>query len=180
VRWRRRFGYPGRIDDGERVWLTFAGMIGSATVRLNDQLLGSAAGGDFEFEVKALLRQRNEVVIEAEAAQDGMPWGEVALEVRRTAWLRGVQVVCAREGEQVRLHVSGQVAGNAERPLEVYVILDRSNVAYGLVEAAPEGRTFNLSSEELAAQRCEPASTHGVRVDLVDGATVWYTVERVV
>jgi hypothetical protein len=157
--------------------LTFAGSR-HAAVRLNDQLLGSAAAGDFEFEVTSLLRQRNEIVVETEGVTDGMPWGEVALEVRRTAWLRGVQVVCAQDGERVRLRVTGEVAGSAERPLEVYVILDRSNVAYGLVEAAPAGRAFSLCSEELAPQSCEPAGTHEVRVDLVDGATVWYTVEQ--
>jgi len=26
VRFRRHFGYPGRIDENERVWLTFAGI----------------------------------------------------------------------------------------------------------------------------------------------------------
>lgn len=178
VYWRRRFGYPGRIDDCERVWLTFSGVASAAAIRLNDQPLGTA-GGDFEFEVTALLRQRNEVVVEM-AVGDGLPWDEVAMEVRRTAWLRAVRVACVREGERLRLHVAGEVAGSAERPLEVYVILDRSNVAYGLAEAAPAGRGFSLDSEELAAERCEPAGTHGVRVDLVDGATVWYTVERVV
>jgi hypothetical protein len=179
ARWSRRFGYPGRIDDFERVWLTFAGS-GSAAIRLNEQPLGSTAGGDIEFEVTALLRQRNEVVVETAVTTDGMPWEEAALEVRRTAWLRAVRVVCVREGERVRLCVTGEVAGSADRPLELYVILDRSNVAYELTEAAPEGRAFSLDSEELASDRCEPAGTHGVRVDLVDGATVWYTVERIV
>src|SRR5690349_7428873 len=40
VRFRRRFGYPGRIDPYERVWLTFDGVAGSADVSLNGQALG--------------------------------------------------------------------------------------------------------------------------------------------
>src|SRR6516162_1600298 len=43
VRFRRSFGYPGRIDTHERVWLTFAGIGGEAEIRLNDHLLGRIA-----------------------------------------------------------------------------------------------------------------------------------------
>ena len=182
MRCRRRFGYPGRIDDFERVWLTFQGVTHAAAVWLNGQRLGGEKqrGGDFEDEVTPLLQARNEVVVEMEVSPDARLWQEVALEVRRTAWLRGVQVVCEQEGGRMRLRVSGEVVGSAERPLELYVILDRSNVAYGLAKASVEGTAFSLASEELAAERCEPAGTHGVRVDLVDGATSWYIVERVV
>src|SRR5262249_51543348 len=35
LRLTRRFGYPGRIDDYERVWLTFAAVAGRAAVCLN-------------------------------------------------------------------------------------------------------------------------------------------------
>src|SRR5579864_6240669 len=41
VRFRRRFGYPGRLDPHERVWLTFGGVDQSAQVTLNGQFLGS-------------------------------------------------------------------------------------------------------------------------------------------
>src|SRR5438552_1331102 len=44
LRFIRLFGYPGRIDDFERVWLTFAGLEGKAAVTLNDQLLGTVGG----------------------------------------------------------------------------------------------------------------------------------------
>src|SRR5579875_585868 len=66
VRFRRSFGYPGRIDAYERVWLTFAGIGGKAEARLNDHLLGRIADAgetpvspDIEFEVTPLLRPRN-------------------------------------------------------------------------------------------------------------------------
>ena len=63
VRLRRRFGYPGRIDAHERVWLTFAGVEGQAAAVLNDQPLGGFAG-PAEFEVTRLLQKRNVLIVE--------------------------------------------------------------------------------------------------------------------
>ena len=45
VRFTRHFGYPGRIDDYERVWLTFAGLEGNAAVSLNEESLGFIEDG---------------------------------------------------------------------------------------------------------------------------------------
>ncbi len=176
-RFRRRFGYPGRLDDFERVWLTFAGLEGDVSVWLNGQFLGrhENASGGFEYEVTSLLAARNEVVVEA----GGESPGEVAMEVRRTAFLRGVRAWAEWSGDVPRLHVSGEVVGTAARPLELYVILDRFTVAYGLTEAVPEGRTFTLVSDALAPERWQ-GKPHLVRVDLVDAANVWYALEQAV
>jgi beta-galactosidase/beta-glucuronidase len=86
VRFRRRFGYPGRIDADERVWLTFGGADERAEVWLNGRPLGQHEGaGAFEFEVTSLLQRRNELVVEVESLTTaGGLWGEVALEVRRS------------------------------------------------------------------------------------------------
>ena len=85
VRRSRRFGYPGRIDADERVWLTFGGAGGRVAVSLNGQALGTHDGGaPFEHEVTGLLGARNEVVMEVEGggtagrrgdggAADGVP-----------------------------------------------------------------------------------------------------------
>src|SRR5262245_57262557 len=108
VRFRRRFGYPGNIDDTERVWLTFAGIEGSAAVALNGQPLAYHA--ENEHEITALLRPRNELVVEIDGPETGGLWGEVALEIRRTAYLRGVR--CRVVGG--RLIAEGEVAGVAE------------------------------------------------------------------
>jgi hypothetical protein len=172
VRFRRRFGYPGRIDSHERVWLTFAGAGDAAEIRLNGQSLGRHEGPwPFEFEVTALLRPRNELTVEVEAAGgDGGLWGEVALEVRCTAFLRAVRVWLTQEGRP-DLHAAGEVVGSAERPLDLYVIRDRSTVAYTTVEPAPEGGPFHLIAEGV------PDDQAGVRVELVNGATVWYAWE---
>src|SRR5262245_29853642 len=117
ARRRRRFGYPGRIDADERVWLTCGGTEGRVAVSLNGQALGSHDGGaPFEHYVTRLLAARNEVVMEVE----GEAVGEVALEVRRTAFLRGLSATAA-DGQ---LRVTGTVVGSAARPLELYVLLD--------------------------------------------------------
>src|SRR5262249_54082839 len=44
LRLRRRFGFPGRLDDFERVWLTFAAIQGQAEIVLNSTPLGTATG----------------------------------------------------------------------------------------------------------------------------------------
>jgi hypothetical protein len=183
VRFRRRFGLPRRLDPEEHVWVTFAGADTCVDVWLNQQFLGQHTGAEaFEFEVTGLLHERNELVVEVEAPQgNGGLWGEVALEVRRSAYLRGLRLWASFSGEAAHLHISGEVVGNAERPLELYVILDRSTVAYVTVEAG--GRAFQVTSEALAADRWKspgdgPAGCHTVRIELVDGASVWYTVDQ--
>ncbi len=178
VLFRRRFGYPGRIDDYERVWLTFAGVEGEARAHLNGHFLGREDRPDgFEYEVTALLQPRNELAVEVTGPATGGLWGEVALEVRRTAFLRNVRARAELVGDVARLQVDGEVAGTAERPLELYAVLDRFTVAYGRVEAAPQGRSFILISDDLPSERRQPPGPHVLRVDLVDGATVWYTVD---
>ena len=145
VRFRRRFGYPGRIDAQERVWLTFEGVDAVADVSLNGQFLGRREGAaePFEFEVTPLLQQRNELTVEVDSAGDGGIWGDVAMEIRATAFLRAVRTWVAEAADGRYLHLAGEVAGTSKRPLELYVLLDRSNVAYATVEAAPAGTTFS-------------------------------------
>jgi hypothetical protein len=169
VRCRRRFGYPGRIDTYERVWLTVAGVGGVAAVWLNGADLGRHEGPwRFEFEVTSLLQARNELILEADVpADDGGPWGDVALEVRCTAYLRAVRVWVTEDGRP-DLHAAGEVVGSAERPLDLYVIRGGATVAYVTVEATPEGRPFHLIAEGVSD---EPVD---VRVELVNGATLWY------
>jgi beta-galactosidase/beta-glucuronidase len=186
VRFQRRFGYPGQIDAEERVWLTFAGVEGVADMRLNGHDLGQRDGalGPFEFEVTSLLQVRNELQVEVEAAGDsGGLWGDVALEVRRTAYLRPVRVWATRSGETADLHVAGEVVGTCDGPLDLYVLLDNATVSYTTVVAEPAGRPFHLTAEGLDRERWQPrgagaAGLHEVRVELVHGATVWYRIEQ--
>jgi hypothetical protein len=177
VRFRRAFGYPGQIDAAERVWLTFDGVEGLAEAWLNDTFLGRHDGsaGPFEHEVTGLLQVRNRLVVEIEdATGQGGLWGEVAMEVRRTAFLRAVRAWLEPVGEAMVVHAVGEVVGTAERPLDLYVLLDGATVSYSTVEPLPAGRPFRVTSERRDGRE----GRHAVRVELVDGATVWYAVEE--
>ena len=83
VRFLRHFGYPGRIDENERVWLTFGGVEGATEIWLNGQFLGrQEETRPFEFHITSLLRGRNELQVEVEGSETGGIYGEVALEIR--------------------------------------------------------------------------------------------------
>jgi hypothetical protein len=174
VRFRRHFGYPGRIDAHERVWLTLARIEGVADITLNEHKLGRLDGGSgpFEFDVTALLQPRNDLVIEVDSltGDGGLP-GEVALEVRCTAYVKEIRIWV----DGPNLHASGELVGVCERSLDLYLLLDRSTVAYTTLAATPEGRSFHLVSEPLVAEQQPPP--HTVRVELVNSATIWFAWE---
>src|SRR5438132_3688228 len=113
VRFRRRFGAPRKIGSFVRVWLTFGGVESCADVWLNGQFLGHEDGDKvFEFEVTEALQERNELVVEVEAAGgDGGLWGEVALEIRCAVFLKDVRLWATWEKDQPQLHVAGELAG---------------------------------------------------------------------
>jgi hypothetical protein len=177
ARLRRRFGYPGRIDAYERVWLTLAGVPDHTAVRLNGAAVGTcSASGACEFDVTSLLASRNELLLDVEGTADGDALlGEAALEVRCTAYLSGLRT-WADAGD---VHVAGRVVGEAERPLDLYVLLDRRTIAYAVVRAAPDGTPFHLTaplpSMGEIGQMGQDRKASAVQVDLVNGATVWYT-----
>jgi hypothetical protein len=178
VRFRRRFGYPGRIDAYERVWLSFDDVAGSCAISLNGQTLGCRGEGDgpFEFEITALLKERNELVLllDAPDGQGGLS-GEVALEIRCTAFLRAVHTRERVEGDISMLEVNGEVVGNSERPLELYVLVDGATEHYAAVAASAAGTPFHVKIHATVANK-----PHIVRVDLVQGALLWYVVERAI
>lgn len=175
VRFRRSFGYPGRLDDYERVWLTFAGIGGEAESVLNDRPLGRIATGS-AFEITSFLRPRNELVIEIDGtAEQGGLWGEIVLEVRCTAFLCDLRRSASLTGERVELRVSGRVVGEAERPLEVYVLFERSVVGYQVVTATVEGQPFEIRGSAQWSPSLERGNTMPLQVDLVNGAVVWYS-----
>ena len=169
VRFLRRFGYPGSIDDHERVWITCDGMEGAAEILLNDVMLANNQVGPFAFEVTALLKQHNrlEVTIAADSERGGL-WGEVALEIRCSAYLRDMQAQRLPDGA---IEVAGVVAGTCERALELYGVAGRAHAHYQLIEARPEGTPFHF----LIPPVQPPIEL--VRVDLVNLATVWHTWE---
>jgi hypothetical protein len=168
VRFRRHFGYPGRIDHHERVWLTFADVPATAQITLNSHNLGTRPPPDFEFDVTQLLRDRNvlEIVMKHEPATENA-WGEVSLEIRCTAYLKNIRT--SRDQDR-RLHVAGSVEGHSDRILDVYAVVARQNVGYGTVEA---GKSFDLALEEPPTTESDTT----LRVELVYVSQVWYAVE---
>jgi hypothetical protein len=169
MRFRRRFGWTARLEAHERVWLTFAGTSGTAEVWLNGQRLGphERASEPFEFEVARLLRARNELVLEVESESVR---GEVAVEVRCTAYLRQVRAWTTGSGETGNLYVEGEVVGACERPLELYLLHAGVTVAYRTIEATAEGQAFRMVAEGIR-------SVESTRLELVNGATVWFAWE---
>lgn len=160
VRLRRRFGYPGRIDADEHVWLTFASVAGTAEVSLNGRRLGRIENGSGEFEATALLKERNILEVEFVAAsdQDGLK-GEVAMEIRAAAFLREVHMDASGR-------VSGQVVGPSAGPLDLYVLVDKKTAQYTSILPSPTGEPFSTR-----------VPTGEVRVELIHGGVVWYAVD---
>ena len=75
-RWVRRFGRPRTLDPGETAWLVGTAA-GDGTLTVNGQAVAELVGGrPFAADVTALLRMRNEAVIQGPAV------GPVAMEVR--------------------------------------------------------------------------------------------------
>jgi hypothetical protein len=183
---RRRFGYPGSIDAHERVWLTVGAAGDAAEAWLNGRSLGRVTAEDGgEFEVTALLAARNELLIEVDVtARQDLPCGAVALEVRRTAFLRSVRAW--RAGDE--LHVEGKVVGQSDGPLELYAVLGRRTAAYETVTPTAEGRPFHVVACDVSTEWWGEAeeSCHrsagvdgggGVKVELVGGGSIWYSSE---
>jgi hypothetical protein len=171
VSFRRKFGYPGRIDGYERLWLTIGRASGRLRVALNGTPLGASDGGDCEFEVTALLRQRNELTIEVDGGESGGLGGEVALEVRCTAFLRSLACAATTDADgSVRVVVTGELVGTAADVLELYLLTDGRTVAYVALSAPVAAQPFRLASDPLPPGE----GPRHVQVDLVRAATVWY------
>jgi Glycosyl hydrolase 2 galactose-binding domain-like len=169
VRYTRKFGYPGRIDDFERIWLTCDGLEGTADIQLNGVQLGHTSSGSFCFEVTSLMMHHNslEITLAADSHHGGL-WGEVALEIRCSAYLSDMRT---RRNEDGSIEVTGAVVGTCDRSLELYGLADGAHVHYQLIEARQEGTPFRFAvpPREVDLQR--------LRVDLINVSTTWYVWE---
>ncbi|HZZ78515.1 MAG TPA: hypothetical protein VFE62_08355 [Gemmataceae bacterium] len=169
ARFTRRFGYPGRIDDGEHVWLVGDTVRGLHEIKLNDEILSNAAAStSFSFDVTGLLAQRNrlEILLQGDSDDAGL-WGEIALEIRRDAYLAEVAVV--RDGQM--LVITGRVAGTSPGPLELYTLIDNRNADYRVVNA---GESFRVELADV------PENSQSVRVELICVSSIWYVVEAAI
>jgi hypothetical protein len=99
--------------------------------------------------------------------------GEVALEVRRTAYLTQAAVRLSFVAGALRLVGTCEVAGTADGPLDLYALCDQRTVYHAPV-SAPQTVAF-----DAAVPDADPATEAAlVRLDLVGGAVVWYTIEE--
>ena len=182
VRFTRKFGYPGRIDDGEHVWLTCAGCTGCLEVRLNGEIVaqvGKPAWGEhsclsaprFAYDVTSMLGPRNRLEIAMDGAgEDAGLWGDVALEIRRDAYLTDVRIERAEPG----IRVIGMAVGVAPQPLEMYTLIDNRHADYRTIQPKPEGQLFQIDLPELTS------ANQVVRVDLIHVSAIWFAVEILV
>ena len=158
VSFERRFGYPGRIDAHERVWLIGEGVVGPALIELQGETLDVVDNGRFAFEITQRLGERNLLKVSLDIVAGRLVlWEDIALEVRATAYLD--QVV------QDGLIVRGRVAGTCDGPLEVYALAEGRTRGYGEVRA---GAPFEIALDGAAKD---------VRVELIHVSTVWDVVE---
>ncbi len=164
----RKFGYPGKADpDLEHIWLTCDGCTGCRAVRLNEHLLTQTPGDSFAFDVTRLLSERNqlEVLIQGDADDAGL-WGEVALEIRKDAYLSEVRA----EHVGSILQVTGKVIGVAPQPLELYTLVDQRHADYRTIVPSAAGTPFCIDLEGSA-------TNENVRVELINISEIWYVVE---
>jgi hypothetical protein len=168
ARFIRSFGYPGNIDASEHVWLTCDGCTGCRSVHLNGQLLTTEPASAFAFDVTQLLTPRNrlEVLIDGQTDDAGL-WGEVALEIRKDAFLADVRI----EAGEVSTQLLGLVAGVAPEALELYVLVDGRHVDYRTIQPTPAGAPFRVELPDVT-----PAS-QSVRVELIRISSIWYVLE---
>jgi hypothetical protein len=182
VQLRRAFGYPGRIDAYERVWLWLSGIRPRTSIRLNQQLLPAPdpSTAETEYEVTHLLRPRNELLVDLDVGPNLPEVSfEAALEVRCTAFLRNLRRIAILISEGVELRIQGQVVGEAERPLELYVLLESAFLRYQVITATTEGSPFEIRVPNLSAEQWRSVDGQllslAVQVDLVNGAVVWFS-----
>jgi hypothetical protein len=182
VRLYRRFSWPGRIDPHERVWLTVAGETAETEISLNGQtLIQSPEGGTSEWDVTSLIQPRNQLILNVPSlAAPGGRFGDVSLEVRCLAYLRGMSAEFVSLDGGKRLRVRGELAGVSGRPLELYTLLDDRNVQYATHQPLPAGQAFQQTSDVLPTESADDDRPHQVRVELVDAASVWYCWETTI
>jgi hypothetical protein len=144
-------------------------------VALNGALLAGPQADPWECEITEALRERNEVNIELDVGEPGTEWGDVSLEVRCSAFLREVtfDVALAPDGS-AQLIAGGEIAGHSADALELYLLLDRSTVAYASFSGPVSNLHFHLKTEPMALGL--PA--HQLKLDLVHGASIWYTLAQ--
>ncbi len=181
VCWRRNFHAPRSLESSEKLWLVFAGVDYFADVSLNGVALGRHEGyfDPFEFEVTALVAERNELVVdvdcpaEADVAHRRLIrgslethdpgfvagiWQTVALEVRAIAFLRDVAVQATLEGKAGRIVATGRVVGEPGNSVALDMSVDGTWFGRQKLQPTREGTPFTIESRIDGVELWWPAS----------------------
>ena len=129
----RKFGYPGQIDFYERVWLTFADVMGTASFSVNGTPVGTAAG-TCEFDVTKLLKPHNRLELVWPAVSEEAGLGDVALLVRCAVFLGNLQA--SRAGGE--LAITGELIGTWPEPLDLYFFINDEQFHYESLQTTGE------------------------------------------
>jgi hypothetical protein len=165
VRYRRRFNHPATLDPHERAWLVIEGTDPSALVELNGLPLGVVRGYALavEWDVTRAIARTNELTLEIDLPADGPaaaaplrpgrqhqpggPVGEVALEVRGTAYIERL-AVWVSDAERSVVEFAGRVEGEAAGgTLEIVVDDGRRELAFSEIGI---GADFHLTADAAA------------------------------
>ncbi len=168
ARFVRKFGFPGRADESEHIWITCDGITGFVQARLNSHLFETGPASTFAFDGTPAMLARNqlEILVHGERDDAGL-WGEVAMEIRKDAFLADVKL----ERIDGVWHGVGRAVGVADRELELYTLIDNRNADYRTIVPTPAGTVFAFPLPTLAS------ANHGVRFELIHVSTVWYAIE---
>ena len=153
----RKFGYPGRIEAHERVWLTLAESVGTAAITLNGQLLGEAQAAPFESDVTSLLGP----AISLKSGFGGKRW-------RSGHGGSGQRLSQGREGPpRRRKALRGRHCGRHLRATPG-VVCPCGRAPCALIERSTPAQSFKETLDE---------DGQTARVELVNVSQVWYVVE---
>jgi hypothetical protein len=72
------------------------------------------------------------------------------------------------------LRVVGEVVGESEKPLDLYLLVAGETLAYSTVGPAPEGNRFELKSGVGRASGGPIEIGNYARIELVNMATLWF------
>lgn len=161
----RRFGWRNPLANHERLFLILGDVGRDTGVTLNGHDLGRTGDDSAEFEIGSLVRPRNQLELRPTNALAFR--GEIAVEVRATAFLRDITLTAGAGVWQV----VGRVVGPPVENLELYLIRAGRHADYRVAESRPDGWPFALSAEPPEAP---VAGALPLRLDLIHVSAVWH------
>jgi hypothetical protein len=177
VRFRRRFHWPTRLADNERLWLHFAGVDTQATVYLGGRLLGSHHGPfePFEWDITEQIQPRNELWVDVDFenssdAPRGGIWADVELRVYRSCRLSESRLWTSMSPTPTLQAALSICSPSTSPPLTVRVLLD-NDLLHEQTVAEPLSVMVALSAPGVVPWRAGPdPKLYTAILQLVEGS----------